>query len=234
MPLNPDCASLGVYDIYRICFLFWVSESKRRRAAKKHKGGRARRESSALICWHGNTDFFVSPRRERRQRILGITGMMTGGKHAQTDTETGARLSHIKIQGRSNNLPSRNERGGFTPSLSFSQFYYKHLYKSYVLPFISLVVFFLFFSRPNFFLPFVSVWQLGQPEKSGLHYVGQTFATVGRQPAFLATSSQGRRGQTTRWGGLNWKETKTKVGERRQNSERASHNKAAIFLLGST
>lgn len=157
MPLNPDCASLGVYDIYRICFLFWVSESERRRAAKKHKGGRARRESSALICWHGNTDFFVSPRRERRQRILGITGMMTGGKHAQTDTETGARLSHIKIQGRSNNLPSRNERGGFTPSLSFSQFYYKHLYKSYVLPFISLVVFFLFFSRPNFFLPFVSV-----------------------------------------------------------------------------
>lgn len=63
------------------------------------------------------------------------------------------------------------------------------------------MVFFLFFSRPNFFLPFVSVWQLGQPEKSGLHYVGQTFATVGRQPAFLATSSQGRRGQTTRWGG---------------------------------
>lgn len=98
MPLNPDCASLGVYDIYRICFLFWVSESKRRRAAKKHKGGRARRESSALICWHGNTDFFVSPRRERRQRILGITGMMTGGKHAQTDTETGARLSRAPVE----------------------------------------------------------------------------------------------------------------------------------------
>lgn len=118
MPLNPDCASLGVYDIYRICFLFWVSESKRRRAAKKHKGGRARRESSALICWHGNTDFFVSPRRERRQRILGITGMMTGGKHAQTDTETGARLSHIKIQGRSNNLAER-ERGLYSFSLVF-------------------------------------------------------------------------------------------------------------------
>lgn len=86
---------------------------------KRIKEGRARRESSALIGWHGNTDFFVSPRRERRQRILGITGTMTGGKHAQTDTETGARLSHIKIQGRSNNLPSPNERGIYSFSLVF-------------------------------------------------------------------------------------------------------------------
>lgn len=45
------------------------------------------------------------------------------------------------------------------------------------------------------------MWQLGQPEESGLHYVGQSFAAVGRQPAFLATSSQGRRGQTRRWWG---------------------------------
>lgn len=56
-----------------------------------------------------------------------------------------------------------------------------------------------------------------------------------RQAACIPRYEQpGKEGTNKTLGGLNWKETKTKVGERRQNSERASHNKAAIFLLGST
>lgn len=61
-------------------------QATKERAAKKDYGGGW--ESSALIGWHGNTDFFVLLRRERKQRILGIIGMMTGWRHTLTHTHT--------------------------------------------------------------------------------------------------------------------------------------------------
>ena len=64
-------------------------------------------KSSALIGWHGNTDFFVLLQREKEARNSGYhwhdDRLET---HTRTHThETGARLSHIKIQGRINNHP---------------------------------------------------------------------------------------------------------------------------------
>ncbi len=45
-------------------------------------------ESSALIGWHGNTDFFVWLEREWRQGILGIVGTMSGWRHTYTHAHT--------------------------------------------------------------------------------------------------------------------------------------------------
>lgn len=107
------------------------------------------------------------------------------------------------------------------------------MYNFTLLSSIPLVVVFQFFSLPNFFLPFVLVWQLGQPEKSGWHYVGQTFAAVGKQPAFLAYEQPEKEGTNKEGGGWIGKKRKRRSG-RGGRIVRVSKYKAAIFLLGST
>lgn len=115
-------------------------------------------ESSALIGWHGNTDFFVLLHRERRQGILGITGMMTGWKHTLTHIlETGARLSHIKIQGRISNRPQWRAAERELYSLSpVSKSHYLHLYKSLLLSCIIFTCFLSLLSSSVLSSPFLS------------------------------------------------------------------------------
>lgn len=59
-------SSLVTLIEYICCFRY--RKASREGQPKRITGGG---ESSALIGWHGNTDFFVLLQRERRQRILG-------------------------------------------------------------------------------------------------------------------------------------------------------------------